>query len=115
MRIGDRDITMLRGWIAQYKDGRVLCEEDMPWTKLPNKRGIERLILRWDERWWSFDNKENYAAPTRREMININLGRVGAPAVHSRTIGYYDSEEKCKVILRVEEATGKATYETVPF
>ena len=115
MRIGSREIPIHRGWIVEYKNGNVLCEEDFSWKKLPDKQNIKRVILRWDDRWWSFEDKENYVPPSRREIMNITAGAVSSGGVHSRTIGYYDQEEKCKVILRVEEATGKATYETIAF
>ena len=115
MRIGSRDIPIPRGWIVEYADGSILCEGDMSWKKLPNKKDIKRVILRWEDRWWSFDDKQHYLPPSRREMINIMAGVIGPSAVHSRTIGFYDMSSKEKVILRVEEATGKATYETMPF
>ena len=38
MKIGERNITMSRGWVVQFKDGAVICEDDMPWIKVPNKR-----------------------------------------------------------------------------
>jgi hypothetical protein len=113
MRIGDRDIPIHRGWIVEYRDGKVLCEADFPWKKLPNKQEIRRVILRWDDRWWSFEDKENYVPPSKREVINITQGGISSGGIHSRTIGYYDSD--CKVILRVDEATGKATYETIDY
>ena len=115
MRIGDRDILMHRGWVVQYHDGRVFCEDDMPWQKLPEKKNIRRVILKWNDRFWSLDDKEHYVAPTRREVIDIQLGGISPSVVHSRTIGYYSMEENCKVILRVEESTGKPNWETLPF
>lgn len=113
-QIGDREITMRRGWIVQFKDGTVLCEEDMPWISVPNKKDIRRVILKWEDRLWSFDDKEHYMVPTVRGFMDISLGGL-SQGIHSRTIGYYDTEENCKVILRVDEATGKATFETIPF
>lgn len=112
--IGEREIKMRKGWIAQFKDGSVVCEDDMPWISVPNKREVRRMILKWEDRIWSFDDKENYTVPTTRGYIDINLGG-SSQGVDSRTIGYYDTDENCKVILRVDEATGRATYETVPF
>lgn len=112
--IGEREIHMRKGWVAQFKDGSVICEDDMPWISVPNKREVRRMILKWEDRIWSFDDKENYTVPTTRGYVDINPGGF-SQGVQSRTIGYYDTEENCKVILRVDEATGRATYETVPF
>ena len=69
VRIGDREISMSRGWIVQYKDGAVYCEDDMPWQKLPDKRGIRRVILKWEDRIWSFDDKEHYTVPKIRGYV----------------------------------------------
>lgn len=114
MRIGDRDVNMQRGWIAVFKDGEVICEDDMPWIKVPKKKNIRKMILKWDDRFWSFDDKEHYTVPKKRGYIDVNMGG-SSQGIHSRTIGYYDMEEKCKVVLRVEETTGKMEYEIEPF
>jgi len=113
--IGEREIIMPKGWIVQYKDGSVLCESDMPWKKLPNKKEIRRVIIKWDDRIWSLDDKEHYTVPKTRGYIDVNSAAISGGGVHSRAIGYYDLENKCKVYLRVEEATGKMSYETEPF
>lgn len=114
MRVGSKDINMNRGWIAVFDDGQVICEDDMPWVKVPEKKRIVKMILKWDDRFWSFDNKDHYAVPKKRGYIDVNLGGA-TQGIHSRTIGYYDLEEKCKVVLRVEETTGKMEYEIEPF
>ena len=113
--IGDREIVMLHGWAVQFKDGSVVCEDDMSWGSLPDKKNIRRMVLKWGDRLWSFDDKDYYTVPTTRGYIDISLGGFSSQKVDSRTIGYYDVEEKCKVVLRVDESTGKATYETIPF
>lgn len=110
--IGEREIIMPRGWVVQYKDGSIICENEMPWGKVPNKREIARMYLKWEDRMWSLDDKENYTAPGRREYFEPNTGRRG---LHSRTIGYYDTEGKCRVLMRVEETTGRMSYETEAF
>ena len=112
--IGEREISMSKGWVVQFEDGTVVCEDDMPWISVPNKKNIRRFILKWQDRIWSLDDKDNYTVPTTRGYLDISLGG-SSQGVDSRTIGYYDTEENCKVILRVEESTGKATYETIPF
>lgn len=114
--IGEREITMSRGWVVQYRDGTVVCEDEMLWNKLPNKKELSRVILKWEDRTWSFDDKANYTVPKTRGYMDVSpSGRVAGQGIHSRTIGYYDMEEKCKVVMRVEESTGKMSYETEPF
>ena len=113
--IGEKEITMPRGWVVQYKDGSTVCEDDMPWGKVPNKREIQRMILKWEDRMWSIDDKENYTVPSKRGYIDVNTVGFGKQGIHSRTIGYYDLAEKCKVIMRVEEDTGKMSYEIEQF
>jgi len=113
--IGEREIIMPKGWIVQYKDGLAVCESDMLWKKLPNKKEIRRVIQKWEDRIWSIDDKEHYTVPTTRGYIDVNSGPISTGGIHSRAIGYYDLENKCKVYLRVEEATGKMSYETEPF
>jgi hypothetical protein len=113
--VGEKEIKMARGWVVQYRDGSVVYEDEMPWIKLPNKRDIRRVILKWEDRMWSFDDKEHYIVPKTRGYMDVNSAGVLSQGIHSRTIGYYDLEEKCKVIMRVEEATGQMNYETEPF
>lgn len=114
MRVGDRDIAMQRGWIAQFQDNSVICEDDMPWIKVPLKKNIKRMILKWDDKFWTLDNKENYSVPKKRGYLDVSLGG-SSEGIHSRTIGYYDTTEKCKVIMRVDELSGKMEYEIEPF
>jgi hypothetical protein len=114
MRVGDKDVSMRRGWIAQYVDGTVITEDDMPWIKVPKKKNIRRMILKWDERIWDLNDKEHYTVPKKKGYVDVSVGGI-SQGIHSRTIGYYDLEEKCKVILRVDEATGQMSYETEPF
>jgi hypothetical protein len=112
--IGEREIIMPRGWVVQFQDGSTICEDDMPWNKVPNKKNIQRMILKWEDRFWSLENKEHYTVPSKKGYVDVNSFGT-SQGIHSRTIGYYDIQEKCKVLLRVEEATGKMTYETEPF
>jgi len=113
--IGEREIKMPRRWIVQYRDGSVLYESDMLWKKLPNKKDIRRVVLKWEDRLWSLDDKEHYTVPVTRGYMDVNSGFISGGGVHSRAIGYYDVENKCRVYLRVEDATGKMDYYTEPF
>lgn len=109
--IGEREITMSRGWVVQFKDESTICEEDMSWGSVPNKKNIRRMILKWEDRIWSIDDKENYTAPQTRGFVDISPSGSSCTGVDSRAIGYYDMESKCKVFIRVEEATGKMKHE----
>jgi hypothetical protein len=114
--VGEREITMSRGWVVLYKDGTAICEDDMSWRKLPNKQEIKKVILKWEDRLWSIENQKYYTVPTMKGYHDISISSAGASfspqGVHSRTIGYYDVASNCKVILRVDEATGKIAWET---
>jgi hypothetical protein len=109
--IGEREIKMQRGWVVQFKDGSTICEEDMPWIAVPNKKEIKRLILKWEDRIWSIDGKEHYTVPQTRGYVNIGPGGVSYGGIDSRTIGYYDLEANCKVLMRVDEQTGRMKHE----
>jgi len=113
--IGEKEIKMRRGWVVQYKDGTVICEDEMPWNKVPNKKEIRRVILKWEDRTWSLDDKEHYTVPKIRGYVDVNSAGVANEGINSRTIGYYDLEEKCRVMVRVDETTGRMNYETEPF
>jgi len=112
MFVGDRTITMPRGWIAQFKDGKVFCEDDLHWGQLPDKRNIARLILKWEDRFWEITDKVNYTAPM---ITGYYDSATGGMSVDSRAIGYYDVENKMKVYLRVDERTGTMKWEYEPF
>ena len=116
---GEREITMPRGWVVVYKDGTAVCEDDMHWKKLPNKRDIKKVLLKYEDRIWSIDNQESYTVPTKKGYhdISISAGEasISPMGIQSRTIGYYDTENKCKVILRCDESTGRITWEVEDF
>ena len=113
--IGEKEIKMQKGWVVQYEDGTVTCEDEMSWQKLPNKKEIRRVILKWEDRVWSFDDKEHYTVPKTRGYMDVNSAGILNQGIDSRTIGYYDMEEKCKVMMRVDEITGRMSYETEPY
>ncbi len=112
--VNGQHISMLRGWVVLYKDGTIICEDQMRWAKLPGHKNIERMFLKWEDRMWSIDHKEHYIAPKIRGYIDVNTGG-GSQGIQARKIGYYDMEDRCKVYMCVDEATGTMTYETEPF
>lgn len=117
--VGEREIKMPRGWVVQYKDGTAICEDDMHWKKLPNKKDIKKVLLKYEDRLWSIDNQEHYTVPTKKGYHDISISAAGAQisprGIQSRTIGYYDMENKCKVILRCEESSGRISWEVEDF
>jgi len=114
MRVGDVDVRMKRGWIVQFHDGTVITEDQMQWIKVPKKKNIQRMILKWEDRIWDLCDKEHYIVPKKKGYVDVSTGGT-SQGIHSRTIGYYDMEEKCKVIIRVDEATGQMNYDLEPF
>ncbi len=113
--IGAHEIKMDRGWVVLYKDDAVICEDEMSWNKLPNKKDIKRVILKWEDRMWSLDDKEHYTVPKTRGYMDVNSTGIAGQGIDSRAIGYYDVEASCKVFYRVDENTGKMNIETEPF
>lgn len=117
--VGETEIKMSRGWVVLYKDGTIVCEDDMPWKKLPNKKDIKKVFMKYEDRIWSIDNQKYYTVPTKRGYHDISMSAGGASispqGIHSRTIGYYDVENKCKVFLRCDEVNGRVTWETEDF
>ena len=110
--IGEREITMPRGWIAHFKDGSAICEEDMSWKEVPNKKEIQRMILKWEDRIWTIDNKKSYTAPMIRGFVDISpSGGISPTGVDSKARGYYDTESNCKVYIRVDELNGQMNHE----
>lgn len=112
--IGEKEIKMHKGWVVLYKDGTIICEDEKTWKKLPNHKDIQRVILKWEDRIWSLDDKEYYTVPKTRGFMDVSTGGV-SQGIDSRTIGYYDMKEKCRVYLRVDEITGRMTMETESF
>lgn len=94
---------MRRGWEVELDTGEVITEDQMDWKKVP-KSGIVRLTLRYDGREWNIDNKVAYFQQKRGSMVP---GVSESFQVESRTIGYYDDNNK--VFYTVDEATGKMT------
>jgi hypothetical protein len=97
---------MRRGWEVEYPDGMVLDEENNKWKDI-SKNNITRLTLRYDGREWNILNKKNYFQKKRGWSVP------GSKVIYimSRSVGYYDEDERCKVWYTVEEDTGRMTME----
>jgi len=96
---------MKRGWEVEYPDGTTINENQMNWKKLPNKKDIVRLSLKWDGKQWDLRNKEAYAQKKRGMAVP------GYPKTFliARYIGYYEGSKK--IFYKVDEATGQMTLE----
>lgn len=112
--VGGKEITMRRGWVVEYEDGDVIFEDEMSWRDLPNKK-IARVFLKWERKMWSLDGKKHYTIPKHKGYVDVNAGGMYNEGIDSRTIGYYDTDNKCRVYMRVDETTGNMKLETEEF
>ena len=98
---------MQRGWEVEFKDGKIVNEDQMDWMKLPNKKDIVRLSLKWDGRQWDIRNKEAYIQKKRAMAIPGH----SQTFILARYIGYYEGGNK--VLFKVCEFTGKMTLQVI--
>jgi hypothetical protein len=96
----------MKGWSVNYQDGKVVNEQDVDGWRSISKLHIKSMSIFWNDKKWTIEGKENYAAPTKRAYVTV--GRNGSTIV-SRTIGYY--EGPYKIFYRVNEETGELTIE----
>ena len=99
---------MRRGWEVEYEDGKIIKETEMEWYKIP-RAGMKRLTLHFDGRRWDLHDKQAYAQKKRASMVP---GIKESFTIESRSIGYYEGNNK--VWYTVDENTGvmKITMET---
>lgn len=94
-----------KGWEVAYSDGLVINEDQADWKEIP-KNNMIRLSLHFCGRQWDINGKEAYFQKKRASMIP------GVPEsfqVESRTIGYYEGQNK--VMYTVDEFTGRMKME----
>jgi hypothetical protein len=96
-----------RGWQVEYLDGTVINEDQLGWKQIP-KTGIVRLTLHYDGRQWTLQNKIAYIQKKRASMAP---GVTGSFVIESRSIGYYEGNEK--VWYTVDEFTGQMKMEVI--
>jgi hypothetical protein len=108
------------GWYVVFNDGNVIVEDEMPWIKVPNKKDIKIMGLKWRNKHYELEGKDNYVPPgeTHLRQLNISSRSEGEIAQTTSTlvgrfIGYY--EEDHKVIIRVVENTGQFLIQNVPY
>jgi len=103
---------MKDGWYVVYGDGRVLTEHDVSgWTKIPDKKEIVRMGLKWRHKRSEIIGKRSYIAPGGKGFkdIKLNLANrtmvTGKAQVAERFIGYYSTKGKVKTVVNAK--TGK--------
>jgi hypothetical protein len=98
---------MRRGWEVELKDGAILREGSIEWSRVP-KKAVVRLSLFYDGRRWDLTGKEAYFVKYRASMIP---GIKESFRLERRTIGFYEGANK--VCYHVEEATGRFSMEVI--
>jgi hypothetical protein len=100
---------MKRGWEVEYKDGKIVNEDQVDWMQLPKKKDIVRLSLKWDGRQWDLKGRKAYIQKKRAMSIP------GRPEtfIIARYIGYYDEGGVNKILYRVCEFTGQMTLQVI--
>ena len=105
--MNDRIMNLPKGWIVTYKDGSIVVEGDMPWSKVV-KRNIRCLSLKWQDKFWTICDKESYVC-FHRKLAHFSSGGQSYEELLARCIGFYD-ENGHKVIYKVDERTGKMDF-----
>jgi hypothetical protein len=98
-------MSIRRGWEVEYKDGRIINENQMEWKKLP-KVDMVRVTLHFDGRRWDIYDKLAYVQKKRASVIP---GVSDSMRIESRSIGYYEGNKK--VWYTVDEFTGQMKME----
>lgn len=96
-----------RGWEVEYTDGTTINEDQADWKDIP-KQNMIRLTLYYDGRQWDLCNREVYFQK-KRAYIDVMGGVMGDHVIYSRSIGYYDGNNK--ILYTVNEATGRMQME----
>lgn len=107
MDINDAVMSMPKGWVVCYEDGRIITEydqngEEVRWASIP-KTGIKSLTLKWNDRHWTIPGPGPFIQFKRAWIIPGMTEGV----IQYRCIGYWEGNDK--VIYRVDENTGKMT------
>lgn len=96
---------MRRGWEVELRDGTIIQETQMNWKEVP-KKDIIRLTLHFEGREWNIHDKPAYLQKKKASMVP---GIDETFTVESRSIGYYDDNNK--VWYTVNESTGMMKME----
>lgn len=107
---------LMGGWYIQYEDGGVVTQDELIWSKVPNKKNIKIMGLKWRHKHYELSDKLAYIPPGETIKKDLSISRNSLKTVSNkvgRFIGYYDEDHK--VIIRVNIETGKFTKEVVPY
>lgn len=111
---------MADGWYVVYHNGSVVTEHDVPsWGKVPKKKQIARLGLKWRHKRAEVKDKSNYIPPGSRYFRDIKHNLLtgvvvtGKPQLKERFIGYYSKKGKVKTVVDV--ITGKWSNRLEPY
>lgn len=117
MVISNNKVNLLMGgWYVQFKDGSVITESEMVWHKVPNKKDIVLMGLKWRNKHYEITNKLAYIPPGEKHRKDLTLAQNRMRTVTTKVgkfIGYYDKDHK--VIIRVDYKTGKFSKEILPY
>ena len=103
--MNDKIMNLDKGWIVIYKDGSVVVEGEMGWSKVV-KRSVASLHLKWYDRFWDLVGKDSYVCFQRRSVSLSLTSSPQASEIAARCIGFYDEFGR-KIIYAVNEHTGK--------
>lgn len=106
MDICDSVLSMPKGWVVSYNDGRIITEYDQngeqtEWRSIP-KVGIRSLSLKWYDKHWTISGKNDLYIQKKRAWISPGMDQ---SVLKYRYIGYWDGSDQ--VLYQVEEATGQ--------
>lgn len=106
MDINDAVMSLSKGWVVCYNDGKIITEYDQnevetSWRSVP-KNNIKSLSIKWMDRHWTIPGPGPFIPPFKRAWISPGMSQ---SIIEYRCIGYWDGNNK--VIYRVDEQTGK--------
>lgn len=106
MDVNDDILSMPKGWIVQYLDGKIITEYDRDgsqrdWGRIP-KTNIKCVSLKWYKKHWTLAGKDFYIQKKRGWVSPSPTPQ--AANIQYRYIGYWDGSDK--VFYRVDEVTG---------
>ncbi len=106
MDINDDTLSMPKGWVVKYTDGKIVTEYDRNgvqtnWRTIP-KVNIHSISLKWFTKNWTITGKGIYLQKKRAWVAGVP-GEI-EPTIQYRYIGYWEGNNK--VFYRVDELTG---------
>lgn len=108
MDINDDVLSMSKGWIIGYNDGKIITEYDRngnsrEWRTAP-KVNIKYVALKWNNKHWTISGQTNYLQK-KNGWVNPAIPGDQEANLQYRYIGYW--EGRSKIYYRVDELTGE--------